>query len=173
MLEKLINDLQDRFDRWEHLYTYGGSDPFYSDGLSMRLVRNHIAYYKNKIKEFCDERGIEYPEAYHRDMPPEVDRDYMAGKDEIRASAIKSLEIYESDESFNELEKLYPQINNKNKKQIARNILGYRQGLRQAVKENDYITMRRHMYPKRYLESPKNFLAELEPKDFEGQVKMF
>lgn len=172
-MKKLIQELQNSFDRWQHLYTYGGSDPFYSDGLNMRLVRNHISYYKNQIKEHCDDEGMEYPEIYYRETPPEVDRGYMARKDEIKETAIKSLRIYEANDDFNRLEEIYSEIRDKQKMETVKNILGYRQGLRQAVKNDDYVTMRRHGNPERYLESPKEFLKKIEPKDLGGQVSMF
>lgn len=40
--EDFSAELVKSFERWEHLKEYGGSDPFYSDGVNMNLVRNHI-----------------------------------------------------------------------------------------------------------------------------------
>lgn len=49
--ENLTEELAKSFERWEHLREHGGSDPFYADGGSMNLVRNHIMYYKQKMVE--------------------------------------------------------------------------------------------------------------------------
>ena len=32
--------IRESLERWNHLNEHGGSDPFYSDGLNMNLVRN-------------------------------------------------------------------------------------------------------------------------------------
>lgn len=55
--ENLAEGLAEAFERWEYLKEYGGSDPFYADGINMNLERNHIMYYKNKIVE---EYGADY-----------------------------------------------------------------------------------------------------------------
>ena len=92
--EDYAAELQKSFDHWEYLSVHGGSDPFWSDGVNMNLVRNHIFYYKSKIEETMTPE--QYPAIYHREPPPEVDRDYMARADEIRANAKISLEAYKS-----------------------------------------------------------------------------
>ena len=77
--------LEESYARWECLYEYGGSDPFYEDGVNLNLVRNHIIYYKQILEKENNLFGL--PDAYYRELPPKVDIRYMARPDEIRANA--------------------------------------------------------------------------------------
>lgn len=172
-MKMLVEKLEDRFVKWEKLHDDGCSDPIWSDGVNMRLVRNHIINTKRQIEELCTKEGQDLPEIYHKETPPEVDRLYMARKDEIKETAIIALEAYEKDQNFSLLEELYPRIQDKRKKEIAGNILGYKLSLKQAIKENNYITMRRHRNPEWYTMAPKEFLANIEGKDFEGQISIW
>ena len=48
-------ELEKSYACWDHLKEYGGSDPFWPDGVSMNLVRNHIIYVKaenNQLKAY-------------------------------------------------------------------------------------------------------------------------
>ncbi|MGF7145322.1 hypothetical protein HNQ56_003763 [Anaerotaenia torta] len=47
----LEEQLQERYDHWNYLYSHGGSDPFWSDGCNMLLVRNHIISIKRQMEE--------------------------------------------------------------------------------------------------------------------------
>ena len=51
--ENLAKELADTFERWEYLKEHGGSDPFYADGGSMNLERNHIIYYNVDHQIIC------------------------------------------------------------------------------------------------------------------------
>ena len=42
----------------------------------------------------------DYPEIYYKEIPPEVDQNYMARSDEIRAGAKVSLARYKSDPNY-------------------------------------------------------------------------
>ena len=33
-----IKNLESEYEHWEHLYKYGGSDPFYADGVNLNLL---------------------------------------------------------------------------------------------------------------------------------------
>ena len=44
----------------------------------MNLVHNHICYSKKEIEKLCSESGLELPEIYYKETPPEVDQCYMA-----------------------------------------------------------------------------------------------
>lgn len=46
-----VAELKSEFDRWAHIKEFGTSDPFWSDGVNLNLVRNHILYYKKMIEE--------------------------------------------------------------------------------------------------------------------------
>ncbi|MPM35522.1 hypothetical protein SDC9_82115 [bioreactor metagenome] len=68
--------LQNSFERWQSIYKNGCNDPFWSDGLNINLVRNHIIYYKNKIKEEYPDGN--YPEIYYKETPAEMPIQFMA-----------------------------------------------------------------------------------------------
>lgn len=94
------------FAQWEYLYTYGGQDPFWPDGVNLNLVRNHIIYEKRQIEELLQDEqentffSTPYPDIYHRPTPDEVDSNYMARADEIRARANEQIALYQQDPNF-------------------------------------------------------------------------
>lgn len=153
--ENLAKELADTFERWEYLKEHGGSDPFYADGGSMNLVRNHIIYYKQKMVEEYGRDYEKYPEIFYREPPPEVDDNYMARAGEIRDGATQALEYYISDPNFLYLLANKDMLTEKEAKQISLyNVLGYASGLASAIKDGDLISMRRHAgRPEGYLES--------------------
>lgn len=52
-LKQTVKDCLERYQHWQKLYEDGGSDPFYTDGANLALVRNHIIYYKKQMEEVC------------------------------------------------------------------------------------------------------------------------
>lgn len=88
--------LERSFNEWDHLYNYGGQDPFWPDGVNLNLVRNHILSYKRQIEEYIKDGNDgqaslfsnTYPEIYFKETPPEVDSDYMAIPNRILDKAI-------------------------------------------------------------------------------------
>ena len=153
--ENLTEELAKSFERWEHLREHGGSDPFYADGGSMNLVRNHIMYYKQKMVEQYGSDYEKYPEIFYRETPPEVKDSYMARAGEIKDGAAQALEYYLSDPNFHYLFANKDMLTEKEAKQISLyNVLGYASGLARAIKDGDLIAMRRHAgRPEGYLES--------------------
>lgn len=153
--ENLAEELAKSFERWEYLKEHGGSDPFYADGGSMNLVRNHIIYYKNAMVEQYGTDYEKYPEIFYRELPPEVNDNYMARAGEIKDGAAQVLEYYISDPNFLYLLANKDMLTEKEAKQISlHNVLGYASGLARAIKDGDLITMRRHAgRPEGYLES--------------------
>lgn len=146
-------------ERWEHLYQYGGSDPNWSDGCNMNLVRNHILYYKKKLEE-----ENRFPEVYYREVPPEVDQGYMARAGEILANAAKSLNIYKNDSAYQFLVQNGSRINKKQADDICYgNVVGYVTGLQENLErienasEREYsdilVRLRLHKNPERYLDA--------------------
>lgn len=153
--ENLAEELAKSFERWEYLKEHGGSDPFYADGGSMNLERNHIMYYKNKMVEEYGADYEKYPEIFYRELPPEVKDNYMARAGEIKDGAAQALEYYISDPNFLYLLANKEMLTEKEAKKISLyNVLGYASGLAKAIKDGDLITMRRHAgRPEGYLES--------------------
>lgn len=141
----LAAELTKEFERWEYLREYGGSDPNYADGANMNLVRNHILYYKREMEKEYGSDYKKYPEIFYREVPPEVNNNYMAKAGLIRDSAIQALEIYIADPNFRYLLANKEMLTEKEAKKISLyNVLGYASGLAQAIKSGDLITMRRH-----------------------------
>lgn len=172
--EDYEQQLRDSFDHWQHLYEYGGQDPSWSDGVNLNLVRNHIYYYKRKIKETMAPEA--YPEIHHQATPPEVSDDYMAGSDEIRKTAKTSLTLYLSDKNYQYLSKRINSLDPKQAKQLCvRDVLDYAAGLEMAIKEDDLVTMRRHRNPDTYLSafaSCAEKVKNLKPPENE-QISLF
>ena len=153
--ENLAEELAKSFECWEYLKEHGGSDPFWADGTNMNLVRNHIMYYKNKMVEEYGTDYEKYPEIFYRELPPEVEQNYMARAGEIKDGAAQALEYYISDPNFRYLLANKDMLTEKEAKQISLyNVLGYASGLAKAIKDGDLITMRRHAgRPEGYQES--------------------
>ena len=144
--------LENSFARWDFIHEYGCSDPFWADGVNMNLVRNHIMYYKQQLSE--EATLFLLPKAYYREVPPEVDNNYMARPDEIRQNAARSMRIIDADENLKFVQQQSVHLTEKQLKQLCvPAILGYAENLRRAISEDDLLTMRRYENPNGYLES--------------------
>ena len=168
--------LEERFARWDFLYQYGCSDPTWSDGVNLNLVRSHIIYAKRQIEESTPDSA--YPDIYYRDTPPEVDQNHMARADEIRSNAQKSLEIYQSDPHYLYCKKYARELTKKELKRfLVENVLGYVSGLKDAIAADDLITMRRHEDANRYLDSFARCESEirkmLSERKLDPQMNLF
>lgn len=138
-------NLKEEFLRWDHLSTYGGSDPFWSDGVNLNLIRNHIIYSKRELEKGISSKE-DLPSIYYRETPPEVDEDYYVNSGEIRDGAIKILDQYLNNEDFQFLFTTLPEITKvEDKATSIRNVVGYVTGLAISIKEGDLSTMRRHV----------------------------
>lgn len=144
--------LENSFARWDFIHEYGCSDSFWADGVNMNLVRNHIMYYKQQLSE--EATLFLLPKAYYREVPPEVDNNYMARPDEIRQNAARSMQIIDADENLKFVQQQSVHLTEKQLKQLCiPAILGYAENLRRAISEDDLLTMRRYENPNGYLES--------------------
>ena len=144
--------LEISFARWDFIHEYGCSDPFWADGVNMNLVRNHIMYYKQQLSE--EATLFLLPKAYYREVPPEVDNNYMARPDEIRQNAARSMQIIDADDNLKFVQQQSVHLTEKQLKQLCvPAILGYAENLRRAISEDDLLTMRRYENPNGYLES--------------------
>lgn len=177
-LNRLTQELEDRFNRWENLKENGGSDPFWADGCNMNLIRNHIYSYKRQIKELCEENGIDLPQIYHREPPQEIENNYMARVDKIRKNAKRALAEYKSSKDYQYLLSVVGRLGKREIEQTSiDNVIGYCKGLESFIEKDDLIAMRRHESWERYLQSfwdcrkrVEEILKE-EPK--EGQISLF
>lgn len=75
-LQALVAQCNERYDRWNYLRENGGADPFWSDGVNLNLVRNHICYYKREIKALCEHYSLLIPSVGFRPLPPEMSNDF-------------------------------------------------------------------------------------------------
>ena len=79
-LDQLREELTKSYSRWEEIRTKGGSDPFYPDGFSMNLVRNHIIWWKSHIKAKLQTEQLsmfDSSELEERPTPPIVPDNYV------------------------------------------------------------------------------------------------
>ena len=42
--EQLAEVIRESHEQWKRLWENGGNDPFWTDGVNLNLVRNHIIY---------------------------------------------------------------------------------------------------------------------------------
>lgn len=70
---------------WDEVYHNGCSDPFWSDGVNLNLIRNHCIHDLHRLQdEITSEPSLfpAAPPASLPDIPPEVPDDYMAKEKE-------------------------------------------------------------------------------------------
>lgn len=145
-------ELQKDHERWAYLYEHGGSDPTWSDGCNLMLVRNNIINDRRRIEENMSPE--DYPEIYYKEIPSEVDRDYMARSDEIRAAAKVSLARYKADPNYQYICRHRDNYSPKTlKKLCVDNVIGYATGLEHFIQTDSLVDMRRHEQPETYLKS--------------------
>ena len=146
-------ELENNYARWDKVFTEGGSDPFWTDGVNLELTRNHILYHKAQLAK-QENSLLGLPEVYYRETPPEVDCDYIARPDEIRANARKAMEIIEADENLKFVQEQFPSLSEQQRKQYCLPaIINYAENLRRAIAADDLIIMRRYEHLGSYLES--------------------
>ena len=145
--------LESSYAEWDNLFTEGGSDPFYTDGVNLELVRNHIIYYKEQLAK-QENSLIGLPDAYYRELPPKIDPNYMARPNEIRENARKAMERIDADENLKFVREQSASLSEKQLKQFCiPTIINYAENLRRAIAEDDLVIMRRYENPERFLES--------------------
>lgn len=158
-------ELENLYERWEHLYEHVGSDPFWSDGTNLSLLRTQIINCKRKIEE--ENTMFLLPDAYYRKIPPEVPRDYMARPNEIWENARKAMAIIDADENFKFVREQSKNLSEKELKRLCiPAIIGYAENIHRAVAENDLLTMRRYEHPDRYLDSFRSAAEKLRSLNF-------
>ncbi len=146
-------ELEKSYAQWDEVFTRGGSDPFWTDGVNLELVRNHILYYKEQLaKQENSLFGL--PDIYYRELPPEVDCNYMARPGEIRENARKAMEIIDADENLKFVREQSVSLSEKQIKQWSiPAIINYAENLRRAIAKDDLVIMRRYEHLDSYLES--------------------
>ncbi len=182
LLKKYIDEIIEESTQWKAVYVTGGSDPFWSDGSNLELIRNHIIYYKKQIEDLCSKYNLPVPKEYYTELPPEVPINYMARADEIRANARKTLERFEKDRNLKYVKKAANLLNGKTQQQFSVNtVINYAKNLKRAIAEDNLVDMRRYEKAENWLdtikstaENIKNYLTQQEnPAYKKGQVSLF
>lgn len=152
MVAEYTASLEERFVRWDEVYKNGCRDPFWSDGVNLNLIRNHIRYYKEELaKEIKD---AEYPPIYYRETPQKVEDGYIARKEEIKENAIKTLSVLQSDETLKMIKRKMLAMDEKFlTKNSVKAVVNYETALQRAIEEDDFVVMRRYEQPDYYMES--------------------
>ena len=137
--QSLKQELAESYRCWQYLFENGGSDPFWSDGVNLNLIRNHIIYYKLQMKE----AGID-SEEYYWSLPEMVDDSYMANKDMIFSDAQRTYDIVSQDSDFRWLkENVYNFSPELVKKFNVHQLINRMNNLQEALQKNDWVTLRR------------------------------
>lgn len=151
------------------MYEHGGSDPSWSDGTNLSLLRTHIINCKRKIEE--ENTMFLLPDAYYRDIPPEVPKDYMARPDEIRENARKAMAVIDADENLKFVREQSKSLSEKELKRLCiPAIIGYAENIRRAIAEDDLLTMRRYERPDGYLDSFRSAAERIRSLQFSENV---
>lgn len=173
--QKILRDL---YDNWNFIYENGGNDPFYTDGVNLNLLRNNIISTRKKC-EMELERS-QFPEEYDKPLPPVVEDSFIAKKDQIEAAARLSLQKYQQDPDYKYLRAVVDSLDEKIvKDSFIKAVLEYVSGLEAAIQKKDYVTMRRHKDPDRYLSSFTECRRKIErvkrhpASDADGQLSLF
>jgi hypothetical protein len=95
LLSEYTKQLVETLNRWEKQHKNGCNDPFWPDGCNLNLLRNHMFYYKRKIRELCEQIKTDIPGEYFLPIPPYIDSNYFAKPNSKRAKRIKSVPGWE------------------------------------------------------------------------------
>ena len=76
LLNYYVEQMNEQYLRWAHIYNNGSNDPCWPDGINLNLVRNHIIYYKKNIEKLCELRSLPVPKEIKYATPPEIDHNY-------------------------------------------------------------------------------------------------
>lgn len=168
-----VAELQKDHERWTHIYEHGASDPFWEDGVNLELVRTHIINDRRKIEE--NYMPEDYPDIYFKEVPPEVDRYYMARPDEIRAAAKESLTEYKADANYQYILRHQHDFSPKTKNKLCVDaVIGYVTGLEHYIQTDSLVDMRRHERAETYLKSFEDCVRRMQETSAEEvQLSLF
>ena len=171
--EQLAEVIRESHEQWKRLRENGGNDPFWTDGVNLNLVRNHIIYGRRLCEEELQEG--DYPEEYYLPLPEKVPPNYMVKGDEIRRKA------YELVRNIKENPDYIGLFVKSEKSQKEATIIKYISGYSQSISEDDLVAMRRfiHWDFSGMMQETKQGLKETAPDTKiekplpEGQLSIF
>lgn len=136
--EQLAEVIRESHEQWKRLWENGGSDPFWTDGVNLNLVRNHIIYGRRLCEEELQEG--DYPEEYYLPLPEQVPPNYMVKSDEIRRKASERMQSIKENPDYIGL------FGKSEKSQKEAAIIKYISGYSQSILEDDLVAMRRFVH---------------------------
>lgn len=171
--EQLAEVIRESHEQWKRLRENGGNDPFWTDGVNLNLVRNHIIYGRRLCEEELQEG--DYPEEYYLPLPEKVPPNYMVKGDEIRRKASELMRNIKENPDYIGL------FGKSEKSKKEAEIIKYISGYSQSISEDDLVAMRRfiHWDFSGMMQSIKEELrditpvAEIEKSLPEGQLSIF
>ena len=170
--EQLAEVIRESHEQWKRLRENGGNDPFWTDGVNLNLVRNHIIYGRRLCEEELQEG--DYPEDY-LPLPEKVPPNYMVKSDEIRRKASELMRNIKENSDYIGL------FGKSKKSQKEAAIIKYISGYSQSISEDDLVAMRRfiHWDFSGMMQSAKEELRDTAPNVKiekplpEGQLSIF
>lgn len=136
--EQLAEVIRESHEQWKRLWKNGCSDPFWTDGVNLNLVRNHIIYGRRLCEEELQEE--DYPEEYYLPLPEKVPPNYMVKSDEIRQKAYERMQNIKKNSDYIRI------FGKSEKSQKEANIIRYISGYSQSISEDDLVAMRRFIH---------------------------
>ena len=135
---QLAEVIRESHEQWKRLRENGGNDPFWTDGVNLNLVRNHIIYGRRLCEEELQEG--DYPEEYYLPLPEKVPPNYMVKGDEIRRKASELMRNIKENPDYIGL------FGKSEKSQKEATIIKYISGYSQSISEDDLVAMRRFIH---------------------------
>jgi len=77
-IETLIEQIRKARKDHETILKKGADDPGWPDGVNANLVRNHVIYCQNKLRELCETHGWDVPPEATEEPPAQVSSQFMA-----------------------------------------------------------------------------------------------
>lgn len=136
--EQLAEVIRESHEQWKRLRENGCNDPFWTDGVNLNLVRNHIIYGRRLCEEELHEG--DYPEEYYLPLPEKVPPNYMVKGDEIRRKASELMRNIKENPDYIGL------FGKSEKSQKEATIIKYISGYSQSISEDDLVAMRRFIH---------------------------
>ena len=144
--QNYLKELEKDYKHWQDVYKNGCNDPSWADGINLNLIRNHIIYDKIQLKESMSE--AELPELYFKELPPEVDVEYIAKKEEILKNAKAYYNACIHAEGWNRLEDAFDFLDENDQEQKSMRFLVSRvTWLKKYIENEKHVPMRTHKIP--------------------------
>lgn len=139
-------ELRKDYEQWQDVYENGCNDPSWADGYNLNLIRNHIIYDKIQLQQILNEDKL--PELNFKELPPKVDSDYIAKKEEILKNAKAYYNACVHAEGWNRLKDAFDFLDENDQEQKSMRFLVSRvTWLKKYIENEEYVAMRRHKDP--------------------------